>query len=562
MPERPHRVYWWKEALIVVAFYLALLVDEEPVRLQRRRPGGDAGFEAFHNAERRHPLRALHRAVPRGDAAAAVPAVPAFIQFWNTYYGTAHFVVTLAVFILLFLEAPGGVPGVAQQPGDHDRPGHRRLRPVPADAAAPARRAVRRVRRGLHRERPAAGGRHVRVRRHAGRVRRAVVVRLRRRWPTSPTSTRRCRACTSAGRRGAPWRCGRCCAGAGNGSPCSCTRWRRCSASSSPATTAGSTASAGCWRSPSARSPAGACTAGTRTASTASTVLASGASDLTSPVRVPDGHRESVLQRRRRTRALGWRRALDGIRRAVVAAVDGDDVAGVRTRWPGRRGRRRCRRSRCRSPQRRIGTRGRLRSTKRSQCSAPLGHLALDPAGHARRWRARGGGRARRRCPRIMAISPAFDAAVVLATLLAEVRRARGREHDRAARPSPPSKRSTMCRIASWAVKNAPSRLTRSTRRHSSTRHLEEARRAPADTGVDEARVDAPELADRLGHRRDDGVAVADVAHHGVHVAAELAELARRRRRSSPGSCPRWRPLRRGRPAPRPSPARCRCCRR
>ena len=60
--------------------------------------------------------------------------------------------------------------------------------------------------------------RHVRVRRHAGRVRRPVVVRLRGRWRASPTSTRRCRACTSAGRRGAPWRCGRCCAGAGSAS--------------------------------------------------------------------------------------------------------------------------------------------------------------------------------------------------------------------------------------------------------------------------------------------------------------------------------------------------------
>ena len=33
-----------------------------------------------------------------------------FIQFWNTWYGTAHFIVTLAVFALLFWKRPGVFP--------------------------------------------------------------------------------------------------------------------------------------------------------------------------------------------------------------------------------------------------------------------------------------------------------------------------------------------------------------------------------------------------------------------------------------------------------------------
>ena len=33
-----------------------------------------------------------------------------FLQFWNTYYGVAHFVVTLGVFIVLFLRRPQVFP--------------------------------------------------------------------------------------------------------------------------------------------------------------------------------------------------------------------------------------------------------------------------------------------------------------------------------------------------------------------------------------------------------------------------------------------------------------------
>ncbi len=64
----------------------------------------------------------------------------AVMQFWNTYYGVAHFVVTIGVFAHPLLEAAGRVPDLAQHDPDHDRPGDHRLLDVPADAAAPARR--------------------------------------------------------------------------------------------------------------------------------------------------------------------------------------------------------------------------------------------------------------------------------------------------------------------------------------------------------------------------------------------------------------------------------------
>ena len=100
-------------------------------------------MHAFHNAERVIRFERLIGLYHEETIQELFLPYRAFIQFWNTYYGTAHFIVTLVVFALLFWKRPGVFPRVAQQPGDHDRPGDRRLRPVPADAAAPARRAVR-----------------------------------------------------------------------------------------------------------------------------------------------------------------------------------------------------------------------------------------------------------------------------------------------------------------------------------------------------------------------------------------------------------------------------------
>ncbi len=219
LPERQHRVFWWKEALIVAVFYLVY-------SWTRNQFGSNAvargGLPSTGLPQRRagDPLRADRRAVPRGDAAGAVPAVPRLHPVLEHVLRHRPLRRHARRVRPAVLEAPGRVPGVAQQPGDHDGAGDRRLRPVPADAAAPARRAVPGVRRGLHRERPAArrrrrSGSSTRWRSTAGRGRSTP-----RRWPTSPTSTRRCRACTSGGRRGAPWRCGRCCAGAGSASPC------------------------------------------------------------------------------------------------------------------------------------------------------------------------------------------------------------------------------------------------------------------------------------------------------------------------------------------------------
>ena len=185
-----------------------------------RWPGGDP-IHAFDNADPGDPLRAVPRAVPRGGDPAAVPAVPRLHPVLEHVLRHGPLRRHARRLRPAVLEAARGVPGVAQQPRDHDRPGHRRLRAVPADAAAAARQAVRpttagRASRATLRPRGRRSGSPTRCRSTAGRGRSTPT-----RWPASPTSTRRCRACTSAGRCGAPSPCGRCCGGAGNGRWCS-----------------------------------------------------------------------------------------------------------------------------------------------------------------------------------------------------------------------------------------------------------------------------------------------------------------------------------------------------
>jgi hypothetical protein len=113
----------------------------------------------------------------------------------------------------------------------------------------------------------------------------------------------------------------------------------------------------------------------------------------------------------------------------------------------------------------------------------------------------------------------------VLTARLAEERRAGAREHERsagaiAALPAGHHVLEGLLRRVHGAVEvDAQHALPLL------VAHVEEAGRPPPDAGVDEARVDAPELADGLGHRRDDRLLVADVADDRVHVAADGGQL-------------------------------------
>ena len=100
-----HRLLWWKEVLLIVSFYA--------VYTAIRNRFGSAGLgtlsapvHAFDNALRvirveravglYHEAAIQHRFLPHTG----------FLRFWNVYYGTAHFVVTISAFILVFRRAP------------------------------------------------------------------------------------------------------------------------------------------------------------------------------------------------------------------------------------------------------------------------------------------------------------------------------------------------------------------------------------------------------------------------------------------------------------------------
>jgi len=109
LPERHHKVHWWKEALIVAAFYLLYSWTRNRFGSNAVEPGG-VPYHAFHNAERIIRLEQTIGLYHEEGIQQLFLPYRAFIQFWNTYYGTAHFIVTLAVFALLFWKRPGVFP--------------------------------------------------------------------------------------------------------------------------------------------------------------------------------------------------------------------------------------------------------------------------------------------------------------------------------------------------------------------------------------------------------------------------------------------------------------------
>jgi membrane-associated phospholipid phosphatase len=99
-----HRVLWWKEAVLVAAFYGLYSLVRNQFGSAQLAPG-EAPVEAFENALRvirwerwlgiYDEQRIQEFFLGWGES---------FIRFWNVYYGTLHFVVTGTAFILLFVK--------------------------------------------------------------------------------------------------------------------------------------------------------------------------------------------------------------------------------------------------------------------------------------------------------------------------------------------------------------------------------------------------------------------------------------------------------------------------
>ena len=102
-------MFWWKEAILVVTFYLLYSWSRNQFGSARLETGGTPEH-AFNNAIM---VVRIEKAVGLFHEAAIqswFTGSTAVMQFWNTYYGLAHFVVTIAVFVVLFFKRPDVFP--------------------------------------------------------------------------------------------------------------------------------------------------------------------------------------------------------------------------------------------------------------------------------------------------------------------------------------------------------------------------------------------------------------------------------------------------------------------
>lgn len=99
------RLRWWKELLYILAFYSVYT-------LIRNTQGSAAVSAAKAFANARHVIRWEEALGSFREQAIQEAFLDArwFISFWNVFYGTAHFVVTVAALVLLFRRMPRRYP--------------------------------------------------------------------------------------------------------------------------------------------------------------------------------------------------------------------------------------------------------------------------------------------------------------------------------------------------------------------------------------------------------------------------------------------------------------------
>jgi len=98
---------WWREVVYVIGFYLLYSVIRNT--FGSSGTGGEAVSNAFgHGVDVIDIEKSLHLWIEPGLQRWYLD-LPShgFIRVWNIYYGTAHFVVTIAAMVLLFRREPG-----------------------------------------------------------------------------------------------------------------------------------------------------------------------------------------------------------------------------------------------------------------------------------------------------------------------------------------------------------------------------------------------------------------------------------------------------------------------
>jgi len=105
LERRPTRLYWWKEAGLVIAFYLVYSFTRNRFGSHRVEIGEEP-LHAFNNAIRVIDWEKALHLFHEPQIQSHFLDYTVFLQFWNTFYGTAHFVVTAAAFIWLYRARP------------------------------------------------------------------------------------------------------------------------------------------------------------------------------------------------------------------------------------------------------------------------------------------------------------------------------------------------------------------------------------------------------------------------------------------------------------------------
>ena len=97
------RLRWWREILLIIAFYVVYSFVRNLFGSQGTGPGIDASVAYEHARQIIDIERAmgLYFERPLQEWYLDLPAM-GFIRFWNVFYGTAHFVVTASALYWLF----------------------------------------------------------------------------------------------------------------------------------------------------------------------------------------------------------------------------------------------------------------------------------------------------------------------------------------------------------------------------------------------------------------------------------------------------------------------------
>jgi PAP2 superfamily len=99
--ERQPKRFWWKEALIMFGFYVVYSIARNQFG-SARVADGEEPVQAFRNALRVIRWERAVSSFQEEPIQELFLGWRAFLQFWNVFYGTAHFAVTMGAFVWLF----------------------------------------------------------------------------------------------------------------------------------------------------------------------------------------------------------------------------------------------------------------------------------------------------------------------------------------------------------------------------------------------------------------------------------------------------------------------------